>query len=178
MIFKFFLKNICLTILLIVHPQAWWCGFKCAKLKILNQIVKMDDFHLGRKGNHSWKNGCLPTRNTIVSFSTTILQRMSVLPSHMKAMLKMKFFNGENKENTQMLVFLKEHTNHFPRMVVLFLGWKPLGQRSSRFELKVSLFVKAINHCVTPLSFYKYNILTIGNIVIITEGQGKKKLIN
>jgi hypothetical protein len=47
---------------------------------------------------------------------------MSVLPSHMKAMLKMKFFNGENKENTQMLVFLKEHTNHFPRMVVLFLG--------------------------------------------------------
>jgi hypothetical protein len=35
---------------------------------------------------------------------------------------KDEILNGENKENTQMLVFLKEHTNHFPRMVVLFLG--------------------------------------------------------
>ncbi len=115
---------------------------------------------------------------TIVSFSTTILQKNECSSFTHESHAKMKFLNGENKENTQMLVFIKEHTNHFPRMVVLFLGWKPLGQRSSRFELfKDFPFLKAINYCVTPLSFYKYNFLTIANIVIIIEGQEKINLI-
>lgn len=147
---------------------------KCAKLKILNQILKMDDFHLGSEDSHSWKNGYIPPRNTIVSFFHPPFSKGWVSSFPHESHAKMKFLMVKTRKIHKCL-YSSRNTNHFPRMmVVLFLGWKPLGQRSSRFELKISLFVKAINHCVTPLSFYKYNILTIGNIVIIIEGQGKK----